>query len=114
MNLAAANGILFAPPFWLVRSSLQRCPAGQETDLVGTAVPPFGIMDSSGQLTAYGVDVMKAIAADAGFDVEFGELIPALLAGAIEDQASSTSSKQDPESPELLRDGTKASAKGPA
>jgi polar amino acid transport system substrate-binding protein len=69
-------------------------PAGTvaaQTYTVGTAIAPFGFVDSAtGEPAGYSVDVMGAIAEDAGFDITFtvfptfGELLPALLDGSVD------------------------------
>lgn len=72
-------------------------PGGiSQTILVGTAVPPFGFLDpTTGNAAGFSVEVMNAIAADAGFQVEFryfdafGDVLPALLAGQIDVAATS-------------------------
>jgi ABC-type amino acid transport substrate-binding protein len=81
----------------LTAAALFGTAAAAETYKVGTTAAPYGFTDpQTGQATGYSVDVMKAIAADAGFDVEFtvfttfGELLPAVLNGTVDIGASST------------------------
>jgi len=71
-------------------------PAGDmPTYIVGTEAqfPPFEIVDSSGNVIGFDVDLMNAIAEDQGFKVEyldqdFAGLIPALQTGNIDIIAS--------------------------
>lgn len=72
--------------------------ANAQTLVVGTAVPPFGFIDqSTGAPAGFSVDVMNAIAADAGLQIEFrhfdtfGDVLPALIAGQIDIAATSLS-----------------------
>ena len=71
-------------------------PAGDmPTYIVGTEAqfPPFEIVDSSGNVIGFDVDLLNAIAEDQGFKVEyldqdFAGLIPALQTGNVDIIAS--------------------------
>ena len=45
--------------------------AAAQTYTVGTGVAPFGFANAAGEPAGFSVEVMRAIAADAGFNVEF-------------------------------------------
>jgi ABC-type amino acid transport substrate-binding protein len=70
--------------------------AQAQTYVVGINPGIFGLADpDTGEVTGYSADLMNAIAADAGFEIEFvlmsfGDMIPALVAGEIDINAAST------------------------
>lgn len=80
-----------AEPDAVYRSSDEEMP----TYIVGTEAqfPPFEIVDSSGNVVGFDVDLLNAIAEDQGFKVEyldqdFAGLIPALQTGNVDIIAS--------------------------
>ncbi len=82
--------------FVLVAFALLSCAKKKSVVVVGTesTFPPFEYIDkSSGEIVGFDIDLIKAIAADQGFEVEikglgFDGLIPALEAGNIDIAAS--------------------------
>jgi ABC-type amino acid transport substrate-binding protein len=71
---------------------------GKKVIVVGTepTFPPFEYVDSGGEVAGFDVDLVKAIGAKAGFEVQvqrlgFDALIPALQAGQIDIAASGMS-----------------------